>query len=100
MLCEQLGNEPLAEEMPADFNDFPYDVQIAISIFSILPDRWEGMSGTYMGKDLNILPYLAEIYEVDNQTQLLQFINMIGGIVMEQRSNEQKARQKKQKRQK
>jgi hypothetical protein len=50
MMKEQLGEEPVEEEIPAGFEDFPYEVQEAINIFSILPDVWEGFSGTYMGK--------------------------------------------------
>lgn len=97
MICEQMGNEPKEDEMPADFGDFPYSVQVAISIFAIMPDVWEGMSGTYMGKNFSILPFLADVYEVDNRPQLMQFINIIGSIVMNQRSKEQKIRQKKSK---
>ena len=97
MMCEQLGNEPKEEEIPADFSDFPYIIQIAISIFAMLPDIWEGFSGTYMGKDYTLLPYLAGIYEIENHAQLMQFINMIGSIVMQQRTEEQKQRQRKSK---
>lgn len=97
MMCEQLGTEPKEEEIPAEFGDFPYLVQIAISIFAILPDNWEGFSGTYMGKDLSLLPYLVKVYEVEDVAQLLQFINMIGSIVMNKRSEEQKRRQQKDK---
>ena len=96
MMCEQLGSEPIPEEIPASFEDFPYSVQEAINIFSILPDSWEGMSGTYMGKDYSILPYLMdEIFQVDNKQQTMQFLLMIGSIVMNIRASEQKARQRK-----
>ena len=96
MMCEQLGTEPIPEEIPASFEDFPYVVQEALNIFSILPDNWEGMSGTYMGKDYSILPYLFdEIFQVDNKQQTMQLLLTIGSIVMSQRSREQSARQKK-----
>ena len=96
LMCEQLGNEPIEEEIPADFEDFPYEVQEVIQIFSILPDIWEGMSGTYMGKDYSILPYLMdEIFQVHNKQQAMQMLLSIGNIVMNIRSSEQKARQRK-----
>jgi hypothetical protein len=96
MMCEQLGNEPIQEEIPADFSDFPYEVQEAINIFTILPDVWEGMSGTYMGKNYSILPYLFdEIFEVSNKQQTMQFILIIGRIVMENHTRAQKERQRK-----
>lgn len=98
LMCEQLGNEPVPEEIPADYTDFPFIVQQAMNIFSILPDNWEGMSGTYMGKDYSILPFLMdEIYDIDNKQQMMRFLLMIGNIIMKQRSEEQKRRQQKHK---
>ena len=97
-MCEQLGKEPVAEELPADFEDFPYIVQVAIIIFGILPDVWEGFSGTYMGKNFSLLPYLAkDVYKVDDHPQLVQIITLINKIVMDKRAAQQKARQKKNK---
>ena len=95
-MCEQLGSEPIEEEIPADFDDFPYEVQEVIQIFSILPDVWEGFSGTYMGKDYSILPYLMdEIFQVHNKQQAMQMLLSIGNIVLNIRTSEQKARQRK-----
>lgn len=96
MMCEQLGSEPIPEEIPADFTDFPFEVQEAINIFTILPDNWEGMSGTYMGKDYSILPYLMdEIFEVADKKQTMQILLIIGRIVMNQHTQAQKERQRK-----
>jgi hypothetical protein len=96
LMCEQLGNEPIPEEIPAEYEDFPYTVQEAIQIFSILPDNWEGMSGTYMGKDYSILPYLMDtIFEVVDKQQTMQFLLTIGKIVMDTRIADQKARDRK-----
>ena len=96
MMCEQLGSEPIPEEIPMDFSEFPFNIQEAIQIFSILPDNWEGMSGTYMGKDYSILPYLMdEIFKVEYKQQTMQYLLMIGNIVMESRAKDQKARQRK-----
>ena len=70
--------------------------QEAMQIFSILPDNWEGMSGTYMGKDYTILPYLMDsIFEVVNKQQTMQLLLIIGSIVMQNRAQEQKARERK-----
>ncbi len=98
LMCEQLGKEPLPEEIPSEFEDFPHVVQTAMNIHAILPDKWEGFSGTYMGKDYILLPYLAdEVYAVENKAQLVQFITLIDRIVMTQRTAEQKRKQKKHK---
>lgn len=95
LMCEQLGNEPKVEEIPLEFSDFPYIVQVAMSIFSMLPDVYDGMSGTYMGKNYSLLSYVSEAYEIDNKQELLMYLNMIGNIIMEKRSKEQKQKQKK-----
>lgn len=96
MMCEQLGNEPIPEEIPVDFSDFPYEVQDVINIFSILPDNWEGMSGTYMGKDFSLLPYLFDnIFEVSDRKISMKILLIIDRIVKEQYA--QKAKQAKQK---
>lgn len=95
-MCEQLGSEPIPEEIPADFSDFPFEVQEAINIFSILPDRFEGMSGTYLGKDYSILPYLMdEIFQVENKQETMKLLLIIGRLVMDNFSKKQKEQQRK-----
>jgi hypothetical protein len=96
LMMEQLGNEPIPEEIPLEYGDFPILVQESMQIFSILPDVWDGMSGTYMGKNYSILPYLMDtIFEVSDKQQTMQIILIIGSIVMKNRSEEQKARDRK-----
>jgi len=98
LMCKELGQVPVVEEIPATFDDFPHIVQIAINIHAILPDRWEGMSGTYMGKEYTLLPYLADnVYKVSNKAQLVQFVTLIDRIVTEKRASEQKIKQRKSK---
>lgn len=97
-MMEQLGNEPIEEEIPMEYSDFPSVVQEAMQIFSILPDVYEGMSGTYMGKNYSILPYLMDtIFEVLDKQQTMQILLMIGNIVMTNRVEEQKTRDRKNK---
>ena len=98
MMCEQLGTQPKQEEIPATFEDFPHVIQTAMNIHAILPDRWEGFSGTYMGKDYILLPYLAdEVYKVENKAQLVQYVTLIDRIITEQRAAEQKRKTRKNK---
>jgi len=98
LMCEQLGTEPKQEEIPASFDDFPHIVQTAINIHAVLGDKWEGMSGTYMGKDYTLFPYLADIvYNVNNKAQLVQFVTLIDRIIQEHRAADQKRKQKKNK---
>jgi len=96
MMCEQLDKEPNPEEIPADFNDFPKLVQDAIMIYGILPDVWEGMGGTFLGKDYSILPYLVnQVYMIDDHPQLMQFLLMINNIVSSHRAEKQRQQQAK-----
>ena len=95
-MMEQLGNEPIPEEIPLEYGDFPNIVQEAMQIFSILPDVYEGFSATYMGKDYTILPYLMDtIFAVNNPQQTMQILLMIASIVMNNRVAEQIARDRK-----
>ena len=63
--------------MPPTVGDYPYEVQVAFFIHDILPDRWEGMSGHYMGKDMSSLGTLLEVWEVEDRRETLYFIKHI-----------------------
>jgi len=82
LLCEQLGQEPDPAKMPLEPSDFPEEVQVAFFMFSLLPDRWEGMSGTYMGKDWTPLEYAFKIYKVYNEQEVFYFMKMYENIIV------------------
>lgn len=42
-----------------------------------LPDKWDGASGMYQGKDLSILPYLLELHGVTNKLETIRLISII-----------------------
>mgnify|MGYP003981113917 FL=1 len=77
---EQLGTEPDEEDIPPTMEDFPYEVQDAFNIYNLLGDKWEGMSGTYMGKDLGPFSDFCDIEEVLDKKITLQFIKMIDNV--------------------
>ena len=56
---------------------FPYEVQMAFFIYSLLQDTWEGMNGMYMGKNLSGLATLLNIYEVEDKKSTVYFLTMI-----------------------
>lgn len=78
-MCEMLGSEPIEEEIPIEMDDFPDLVQRTMLVYSYLADIWEGMSGTYMGKDLSILFNLFEIFEIERCEYSLA-LDIIGTI--------------------
>lgn len=82
-MCEMMGSEPKDEEIPVEFNDLPDLAQQALEIYGFLPDRWEGMSATFLGKDYSIAFDLFKTYEIDNyveQRLLLRIMSVIDAI--------------------
>lgn len=78
-MCEQLGTEPVEEEIPVEFDDFAMEAQLAISIYSKLRDEWEYINGNYLGKNLNGIFDLFDVYEVDQKDKkfYLELIHII-----------------------
>jgi len=76
-MCEQLGEEPDLSKMPPSDSDFPLEVQLAFFIHSVMPDRWEGMSGHYLGKDWSSLEALLNIHEVEDKKTCVYFLKII-----------------------
>lgn len=56
---------------------FPFEVQEAFNIFNLLPDRWDGMNGTYLGKDWSALESLLNIFKVEEKRIIVMFIKYI-----------------------
>ena len=76
LLCEQLGEEPDPTKMPLELSVFPEEVQVAFFMFSLLPDHYEGMSGTYMGKYWDGIEYFFKLYETHNPKEVLYFMKL------------------------
>lgn len=64
-MCEQLGSEPIESEIPIEMEDLPSQAQIAFRIYYHLQDKWDYMSGSYIGKDFSELHSALKIYNVD-----------------------------------
>jgi hypothetical protein len=81
-MCEMMGTEPDESQIPVDMEDFPDEVQQAFQIYYLLRDVWEGMSGTYMGKDFSTIFEFFGLYDIDPQDQLLTlgFIRQIDSV--------------------
>jgi hypothetical protein len=79
-MCEMMGSEPKDEEIPIEFNDLPDVVQQALEIYGFLPDRWEGMSATFLGKDYSIAFELFKTYEIDNYIEQRLFLRIMSVI--------------------
>jgi hypothetical protein len=92
-MCDQLGTEPLDNEVPVELDDLPLEVQQALLVYRMLKDDWEGFNGIYLGKSyigLTEILYYTEIEPVDHKI-MLTLIKIIDSI----RSNILNEKQKK-----
>ena len=85
--------------MPLDISTFPDEVQVAFFMFNLLSDRWEGMSGSYMGKDWSHCEHLFSLYEVEEPTIIMYFMIMfeilLVGHSLEEAERKRKAEERK-----
>tara|TARA_R110002074_G_scaffold115_1_gene458 strand:- start:3917 stop:4237 length:321 start_codon:yes stop_codon:yes gene_type:complete len=75
-MCEQMGQEPIQEEIPPDWRDFPEVVHNAMNTFNMLGDRVYPEIG-YMGKDYTNLPHFIEQYEPDDKEFFLVILDWL-----------------------
>ena len=78
-ICEQKGIAPDPNEMPPTLGSYPYEVQVAFLLHDLLPDRWDGASGSYFGKDMSALGTLLDVYDVKDKKTTVYFIKIIEG---------------------
>jgi hypothetical protein len=81
-MCETLDSEPIEEEIPVEYGDFPDEIQLAISIYRLMRDEWEYMGGTYTGKNFNGVFELFEVYDISpvDKRYYLELIHIIDTI--------------------
>ena len=80
--------------MPLETSAFPAEVQVAFFVYSYLSDRWEGMSGSYMGKDWSHIDTLFKLFEIDEPKVILYFMKMYEGIIVNHRAEESEQKRK------
>ena len=77
----QMGIETTEEEIlrvkNLDPSEFPLEAQQALIMYNVLPDKVEGMSGTWLGKDYAGLTDIMDIYGVDNKFIVFEFLQVL-----------------------
>jgi len=73
-MCEQMGWEPKEEDLPQDGSNLSLECQQALTILNALPDNWEGMNGTWLGKDYSGLSAVMDIYEVESRREVFELL--------------------------
>lgn len=89
-----MGQEPVEEKCPPDFEDFPVAVQQAIEVFNRLGDRVYPDIG-YLGKDYTALDLHMQVVKVEDKDIFLETLIRLDASMIK-RSSEQmkKARDK------
>lgn len=95
-MCEQLGSEPVEEEIPVEFDDFPLEVQTALSIYKILRDEWEFVGGNYLGKNINGIFEVFDAYDIEpcDKRFYLELIHMIDSVRIDEIRKQKKQQEK------
>ena len=73
---EQLGNEPVEEEIPPDWGDFPDIVVDAVNTFNQLGDRVYADIG-YVGKDYTNLHLFLDLYSISDKEFFIQLLTWL-----------------------
>ena len=76
-MCEQMGTEPIPEEIPIEYTDLDMNCQLALKLFNMLPDNIDGMSGSWLGKDYSGLGIFLDVYEVVDRQRVLDLLMIL-----------------------
>ena len=95
-ICEQLGQEPDPSKMPLEVSEFPEDVQVAFFMHDLLSDKWDGMSGHYLGKDWTQCQHLFELYDIEkrDRVNMLYFMKMYEAQLEKTKAEENERKRK------
>lgn len=91
-MCEQMGWIPTEEELPVDASTLSINAQSALLLINALPDIWEGMNGSWLGKDYSGLFSIMEIYEMEDKRAIFELLKAAEnelGIYYAQKRKEQ-----------
>jgi hypothetical protein len=97
-LCEQMGNKPIEDEIPPDWDDFPEIVNICVATFNQLGDRVQADIG-YIGKDYTNVNQFMDLYGVDDKEFFFRLLSFLDNRAIKKSSEELKRQHDKLKRQ-
>ena len=80
--------------MPLEVSGFPAEVQVAFFLYGFLEDRYEGMSGMYMGKSWNNIEFLFDTYRIKEPKVTLYYMKLIENTSVAYRSEQVQRKQK------
>jgi len=74
---EENGMEVDWSTLDEDEIVFPYEIQEAFQVWNYLTDQWDGMSGTYFGKQMAGIKDVMELLEVSNKKEIFKLVKII-----------------------
>ena len=93
-ICDKLGEAPDPDRMPLETSDFPEEVQTAFFVFDYLQDRWEGMSGSYLGKEWSNIEFLFDLFDIQERCTVLYFIKLWENVLVNYRAEKSERKRK------
>tara|TARA_B110000211_G_C13662050_1_gene370655 strand:- start:82 stop:420 length:339 start_codon:yes stop_codon:yes gene_type:complete len=93
-MCEQLGMEPDPKRMPPSTADLPEEVQHAFMVFNYMSDRWDGMSGSYLGKDWSSVEFFLNLWSIEDKKLVVFFLSNIESVYSKKLNDKQEQRRK------
>lgn len=88
-MMEQLGKDPVEEEIPPDFEDLPEIISMAVNTFNLLGDRIYPDIG-YVGKDYTNLHFYMDIYDVEDKEFFLEILSWLDSRAIKKSSEQLK----------
>lgn len=67
---------------------------MAFFLFGLLEDKWEGMSGSYLGKQWGNIEYLFSLYEVEEPRTMMYILKLYEGLIVQTRAEESERKRK------
>ena len=71
-----MGVEPKEADVPKDPSTFSLEAQQALIMLNVLPDKWEGMSGTWVGKEYAGLLDIMDLYQIEDKKQVFELLKV------------------------
>lgn len=88
-MMDQLGKEPVLEEIPPGWEDLPEIVANAVNTFNSLGDRVYPDIG-YTGKDYTNLPFFIEMYDIEDKEFFLEILSWLDSRAIKKSSEQLK----------
>jgi hypothetical protein len=74
-----MGTEPVEKDIPIEPGDLSFETQQALMLFSILPDKIEGMNGIWLGKEFSGIGDIFDFYEIEDRREVFELLTYIIG---------------------